>query len=138
MNSGSACRGRGGLLAAVTALACAMATSAFAEIHIEGNPGALRLSASGDALSDVLSALGTSWPVKYRSSSPLDAPIEGAYSGSLSQVVARLLDDYNYVIKQDAGRTEIVVFGRRGEAAIAPALPSAQVPASRTTLSRWR
>jgi hypothetical protein len=121
------------LLAALAALAFGLATSASAEVHVEGNAGALRVTASGDALSDVLSAFGALLPVKYRTSVPLDAAISGAYSGSLSQVVARLLDGYNYVIKTDRAQTEIVVFGRRGEAAIAPKAPVAE-----GALSRWR
>jgi hypothetical protein len=121
------------LLGAVTALACSLATAASAEVHVEGNLSALRLTASGDALSDVLAAFGTLLPVKYRTSVPLNVEINGAYSGSLSQVVSRLLDGYNYVIKQDSALTEIIVFGKRGEAAEAP-----QVPAATGALSRWR
>jgi hypothetical protein len=124
---------RGCLLWAVTALACAMATTASAEIHVEGDLSALRVTTSGDALSDVLSAFGALLPVKYRTSVPLNVEINGAYSGSLSQVVSRLLDGYNYAIKQDSGLTEIIVFGKRGDAAVAP-----QVPVAKGALSRWR
>jgi hypothetical protein len=124
---------RGCLFAAVTAFACGLASAAFAEVHVEGNPAALRFTASGDALSDVLAAFAAQWPVTYRTSVPLNAEIEGAYSGSLSQVVARLLDGYNYVIKQEPGLTEIIVFGKQGEAAVvAPVRPAKGV------LSRWR
>jgi hypothetical protein len=123
---------RGCLFAVVTALACALASAAFAEVHVEGNPAALRFTASGDAVSDVLAAFAAQWPVTYRTSVPLNAAIEGAYSGSLSQVVARLLDGYNYVIKQESGLTEIIVFGKQGEAAVAPARPVKGI------LSRWR
>jgi hypothetical protein len=108
------------LFGALTALACDPATAAFAEVHVEGNLNALRVTSSGDALSDVLSAFGPQLSVKYRTSVPLTAEINGAYAGSLSQVVSRLLDGYTYVIKKEQGLTEIIVFGRRGEAAIAP------------------
>jgi hypothetical protein len=64
---------------------------------------------------------------------PLDVEVDGAYSGSLSQVVPRLLDGYNYVIKQDSALTEIIVFGKRGEAAVSPKPPSVK-----GTLSRWQ
>jgi hypothetical protein len=124
---------RGCLLGAVAALACGLATGAPAEVRVEGNSNALRVTASGDALSDVLSAFGARLPVKFRTSVPLDAEINGAYSGSLSQVVSRLLDGYNYVIKQDSALTEILVFGKRGEAAVSPKPVSAG-----GVLSRWR
>ena len=114
---------RGCLFAVMTALACGLASAAFAEVHVEGNPAALRFTASGDALSDVLAAFAAQWPVTYRTSVPLNTQIEGAYSGSLSQVVARLLDGYNYVIKQDDAKLDVVILGRRGERAVPVAMP---------------
>src|ERR1700709_2099098 len=121
------------LLAAVTALACCLGTTVSAEVRIAGDLNALRVSASGDTLSEVLSAFGTLFPVKYRTSLPLSAEINGAWSGSFSQVVSRLLDGYNYVIKKEQGLTEILVFGRKGEAVIRP-----KVPVAKGELSRWR
>ena len=121
------------LLAAVAALACGLAMSASAEVQVDGNLNAMRVTASKDALSDVLSAFGAQLPVKYRSSVPLNTEISGAYSGSFSQVVARLLDGYDYVIKRDQGLTEIVVLGRTGEAALSP-----KPPVANGALSRWR
>jgi hypothetical protein len=121
------------LLAAVTALACGLATTASAEVHVEGDLRALRVTASGDTLSNVLSAFGSLFQVKYRTAVPLDVEISGTYSGSLSQVVSHLLDGYNYVIKSDQDLTEIIVFGRRGEAAVPP-----KVPAAKGALSRWQ
>ena len=120
-------------LVAATVLTCGLATAACAEVQVEGNLAALRVTSSGDTLSDVLAAFGASLPVSYRSSVPLDAEISGDYSGSLSQVVGRLLDGYNYLIKRDRERTEIVVLGRRGEAAVPPKPVSAK-----GVLSRWR
>ena len=121
------------LLVAVSALACGAATDASAEVHVEGNLSALRVSASGDALSDVLSAFGTRLPVRYRTAIPLNVEINGAYSGSLSQVISRLLDGYNYVIENDHELTEIIVLGKNGEVAIPP-----KAPAAKGALSRWR
>jgi hypothetical protein len=124
-------------LLAVMALGCglAMTASACAEIRVEGNPVALRMTSSGDALSEILAAFGASFAVKVRSSEPLDETVSGAYAGSLSQVVSLLLQDYNYVIKQDRGLREIIVFGRKGEAVVAPGV---SVPPSKGVLSRWR
>jgi hypothetical protein len=121
------------LVAAVTALACGFATSASAEVHVEGDLSALRVATNGDTLSDVFSAFGSSFDVKYRTAVPLDAEISGVYSGSLSQVVSRLLDGYNYVIKKDQGLIEIIVFGKRGEVAVPP-----KAPMAKGALSRWR
>jgi hypothetical protein len=121
------------LLVALTALACGAATDAFAEVRVEGDLSALRVSTSGDALSDVLSAFGTRLPVKYRTAVPLNVEINGAYSGSLSHVISRLLDGYNYVIKNDRELTEIIVLGKNGEIAVPP-----KAPVAKGALSRWR
>jgi hypothetical protein len=112
------------LLGAVTALACCLGTSASAEVRVAGDLNALRVSASGDTLSEVLSTFGTLFPVKYRTSLPLTAEINGAYSGSLSQVVSRLLDQ---------GLTEIIVLGKRGEPMVSP-----KAPVAKGVLSRWQ
>ncbi len=92
---------------------------------------AVRVTTSQDAIADVLSALAATFNVQYRTAIPLDAAASKSYSGSFGQVISRLLDGYNYVIKKDQETIEIVVFGRRGEVAI-PAQPTKGI------LSRWR
>jgi len=125
---------RGGcLLKVVTMLACCLATGASAEVLVEGNLTALRVSASGDSLSNVLLAFGTLSPVRLRAAIPLNAEIKATYSGSLSHVVSRLLDGYNYVIKNEDGLTEILVLGNAGEVAIPP-----KARLVKGALSRWR
>jgi len=114
-----------------TALTCGLATIACAEVHVEGNPVAVRVTTSQDAIADVLSAFAATFNVQYRTAIPLDAAASKSYSGSFGQVISRLLDGYNYVIKKDQETIEIVVFGRRGEVAI-PAQPTKGI------LSRWR
>jgi hypothetical protein len=121
------------LFAAVMSLACGMATTALAEVRVEGNLSALRVSSNGDALSDVLSAFSTRLPVTYRTAVPLNREVNGSYSGSFSQVISRLLDGYNYIIKDDQKLTEIIVLDERGEAAVLP-----KVPVAKGASSRWR
>ncbi len=120
-------------------LACALATPAIAGIRVDGDLHALRVSAKGDSLADVLSRFDTLFAVKCRSAVPLATEVDGSFSGSLSQVVARLLDGYNYVIKSDRELTEILVLGRAGEVAIAPkARPAAPTASAKPVTSRWR
>ncbi|HEY4405555.1 MAG TPA: hypothetical protein VGN55_13000 [Xanthobacteraceae bacterium] len=115
---------------------CALATIARAEVHIDGNPAAVRVTTSQDAISDVLLAIGANFNVRYRTAIPLDAVADTSYSGSVGQVISRLLDGYNYVIKTDQKSTEIVIFGRNGQAA-SPA-PASKAPAPKGILSQWR
>jgi hypothetical protein len=118
------------------ALIGALAASARAEVHVEGSPAAVRITTGQDAIADVLSAVAATFNVGYRSAIPLDAPANAAYSGSFGQVISRLLNGYNYVIKTDQGSTEIVAFGRRGEVAIPPPAPKA--PPAKGIVSQWR
>ena len=116
-------------------LGCALATAARAEVRIEGTPAALQVTTREVVVADVLAALATSLDVKYRSAIPLDRAANAAYAGSLREVIARLLEGYNYVLRKEQDRTEIVVFGRRGEAAVPPRPPK---PATPSVISRWK
>ncbi len=108
---------------------------ARAGVKVEGTPAAVRVTADQAAIADVLAAMAETLHASYRSAIPLDAPAGPAYAGSLGQVIARVLDGYNYVVKRNGPATEIVVFGRRGELAIPPPAPKAP---STGLLSRWR
>jgi hypothetical protein len=122
----------------VTVLACSLATTARAEVQVEGNPAEVRVTTSKDTISDVLSAFGATFNVQYRTAIPLDAPALATYSGSFGQVISRLLDGYNYVIRTNREATEVVVYGRSGEISMPPkALPVKGDPA-KGVLSRWR
>ena len=114
-------------------LACSLAAVARADVKIEGSLAAVRVTTDQEAISDVLSAFGGAFDVRYRTAIALDATAGTAYSGSFGQVISRLLNGYNYVIKMDRGSIEILVFGRRGEIA-APR----KVPVADSILSRWR
>jgi hypothetical protein len=104
---------------------CSLATIASAEVHVEGSPAAVRVTTSRDTISNVLSALAATFNVQYRTATPLDTAADANYSGSFRQVISRLLDGYNYVIKADDSKTtEIVVFGKRGEAGNPPKAPT--------------
>jgi hypothetical protein len=122
-------------LALALALTCAAATVSRAEIRVDGTAQSVRVTASGAAVADVLSAIANNFGMTYRTSVALDGPADQSYAGSLRQVVSRLLDGYVYVIKTEGGTAEIVIFGRRGTAAVPP--PPKRPPAE-GILSRWR
>ena len=122
-----------GLLAVL--MGC-LATTVRAEVRVEGGASAVHVTTSRDAISDVLSALAATFKVRYRSEIPLNAAADPSYAGSLEQVISRLLDGYNYVIKRDRETVEIVVIGRRGALAIPPPAPA--TPAVNNKGSRLR
>ena len=117
-------------------IACGPIGPAIADVRVDGDLRTMQLHANGDSLADVLARLDTLFAIKCRSAVPLTAEISGSYSGSLSQVMARLLDGYNYVIKIDREVTEIVVLGRAGEVAVIPKARPATP--TKTMTARWR
>jgi hypothetical protein len=123
-------------LAPATVLACSLATVTHAEVKIEGSLAEVRITTDKEAISEVLSAFGGAFEVRYRTAIALDAAAGTAYSGSFGQVISRLLDGYNYIIKKDQETIEIVIFGRRGELTI-PA-PATRIPPTKGILSRWQ
>lgn len=121
----------------VAVLVCALAPGARAEVHIEGSPAAVRITTSYNTISDVLSAFAARFKVKYRTEIALDAVAGAAYSGSIREVISSLLDGYNYVVKSEQDRIEIVVFGKRGAAAI-PTPPAPSATPAEGIVSQWR
>jgi hypothetical protein len=93
-------------------------------VRVRGDAAAVRLDASHTTIADVLSALNTSFDMSYSSWIVLDEEINGTYTGSLRRVITRVLDGYNYVIKQDNAKLDIVVLGKRGERAVPVAAPA--------------
>jgi hypothetical protein len=120
-------------LVAAAVLAHSVATVARAEVKIEGSLAAVRVTTDQEAISEVLSAFGDAFDVRYRTVIALDAAADTAYSGSFGQVISRLLDGYNYVIRTERNSIEILVFGRRGRMAAPYDLRAAD-----SILSRWR
>ena len=103
------------------ALVCDFITIGRADVRIEGTPEAVRITTSdGDTISNVLSTFGATFQIKYRTSVPLDAPKPSSiYLGSFEQVLSRLLEGYDYIIKRDdkTKAIEVMVVGQRGEVA---------------------
>jgi hypothetical protein len=127
---------RSAAIGVVAVLVCALAPGARAEVHIEGSPEAVRVATSHDAISAVLSALAATFKVKYRTDIALDAVAGAAYSGSIREVISNLLDGYNYVVKSNQDKIEIVVYGKRGEAAI-PAPPAPPATPAKGIVAQW-
>jgi hypothetical protein len=119
-----------GLLAAVLlgVLGPAVSTTSHAEVTVAGSVTAVHVKTNQDAISEVLSAIAATFNVRYRTLVSLDGVVSGTYSGSFGQVISRLLDGYNYVIKHDGETAEVVVYGRHGERPMAARLPPAPLP----------
>ena len=83
------------------------------QVSIEGDSAHVRLEARNAPLSEVLSTLEQTFPVRHRTAVALDQSIVGTYRGPLRQVLSRLLDGFSYYVADTAdGGMEITVVGR--------------------------
>src|SRR5262245_32577714 len=139
-------------LHSMMALAATLAvapTSLLAEAQVQGSPEAVRIETQNSSIEEVLAALGNAFDLRYRSSAKLAKQLSGTYEGSLQRVVARVLEGYDFVLRNNKGKIEITVLGIRGAAPatavasstsnppkaapISPAMPAAAAPPNRAT-----
>lgn len=91
---------------------------------VQGSPARVHLEARQATITAMLSALRTAYNISYKSSIALNETRGGVYTGSLEKVLARLLSDYDYVIKLNNSSLDVDIFGKSGEQAIAaPVVP---------------
>jgi hypothetical protein len=86
-------------------------TPALAETRVSGSPEAVTIDARDTSVEDILAALSRAFGMDYRSSIDLDKRLYGTYVGPLSQVVTRILQGYNFVLKNNNGSISVTVVG---------------------------
>jgi len=102
---------------AQAAAALPTAVPGEASVRIVGDAAALELHVHRSTVADVLSALA-GFNIRYRSPGALNEAIDGVYTGSLGRVLSRVLSGYDYAIKTDNEKLEVIVVGRSGEHAV--------------------
>jgi hypothetical protein len=103
-------------------------------LQVEGDAATVRLDVRKTTLKDVLARLSGTFDVSVRSKILLDEVRDGTYQGSLRQVIARVLDGYDYAIKLEKSKLDVIVFEKVGEQA-APAPQQHPVTAQRRALA---
>jgi hypothetical protein len=99
----------------------------------------MRVEAQRASLAEILSALEARFQVRHATSVALDkVAVGGVYSGTLEDVLKRLLAGVNYVIRmREGGAVEITIVGWPGDppppVTAAPASPQNTNPAA-----QWR
>jgi len=83
--------------------------SASAETEVRGLPNAVYVRAENAPLGEVLAAISAEFKLKYPARFGLDRTVTGIYSGTLRQVLLRILEGSNFVIKYSGDDTEIRV-----------------------------
>jgi hypothetical protein len=117
---------------------------AGAEVRVAGQPDAVSVEARDAAVEEVLAALGERFGLQHRSAAPLARRISGTYKGSLSRVLRRVLDGYDFVLKTGSESLEVVVIGapaadgQPSAAVVSPSVPALTVPRPPDSASKRR
>lgn len=102
------------LLALFTTLIQAPLGRVHAEVHVTGESNAVAIEAHDASVEELLAALSETYDLHYRVSNGLDLPISGSYAGPLSQVLARVLQRYDFAIETSTNGVSIAVYGASG------------------------
>jgi hypothetical protein len=90
-----------------------------ASLRLRGNSAAVQLDVQRITITEVLSALASSYHVSFRTSVTLDHLVDGAYTGTLGDVIMSILSGYDFVIMQNGQRLDVLIVGKSGEKAVA-------------------
>jgi hypothetical protein len=79
----------------------------------------MRLKVENDTVGHVLEILSQNGKLRYRSTAPLNKVIGGSFSGSLGQVLSRILIGFDFVVRYSSKGVEVFVFRESDAAPIA-------------------
>jgi len=97
----------------------------------QGRPEWIHLEVRQATITTVLSAMRSSYDISYRSSVALNETRDGAYAGSLREVMEYLLSSYDYVISLKDSTLDVEIVGKSGAQA-APASAAPEIEEKRT------
>ena len=106
-------------VAIIGALLGTMLGPASAATELQGQPDDIQLRAENASTREVLDALSATFKLTYKLPPNIGRDVTGLYSGTLHQVLARILDGNNYIVKVSDNGVEVVVLGASGATAIA-------------------
>lgn len=105
-------RPRARTLSAFVALSCLLNVGpAFALTDIQGAADNLRVKAEDATIVEILGALSGRFKFTYTVRSHSGRTLNGTYSGTLSETLARVLDGNDYIVASSVNSLDIVVLG---------------------------
>jgi hypothetical protein len=106
-------------MAGVAALLGAISGSARAATEVQGQPDEMQLRAENASTREVLEALSATFNLTYELPPGISRELTGLYSGTLPQVLGRILEGNDYIVKVDDDGIEVIVLRASGAAAVA-------------------
>jgi hypothetical protein len=99
----------------------------YSEFLVNGSRDNLVVKADQTPLSDIVDALGKKFDIRLKSQVSLDARVSGRFSGSLTSVLKRLFETYNFVLAQgqngDTNSIVVLVLSQSNNADLSHMLP---------------
>jgi hypothetical protein len=96
-------------------------TSAFAATQIQQHGEELEVQAENASIKEILDALSGHFNVSYNQSSAVSRVLTGRFSGTLQQVLARVLAGNDYVLGTSDDTVRIVILNRSSVIGVAAA-----------------
>jgi hypothetical protein len=93
------------------------------------------LTVQNASITEILDALTTRFKVTYKVRSPTSRPLTGNYSGTLREMLTRVLDGNDYILELSDGGCKILILGVSPGAAPTSSNQVMAVPAN--TMPRW-
>jgi hypothetical protein len=110
-------------------LAALHCSNVRAEVRVEGEARDVRLEARDATVGEILAALGERFALRYSGISG-GAPVTANFEGPLRRVVARVLEGYNFVIKERGDGLDVMVLNTSSpNAVVAPTIAPPTYPA---------
>lgn len=103
-------------------LAALHGNSARAEVSVQGNVENVRLEASEATATEILTALGERFELRFRGTTA-SRRITAIYEGPLRRILARVLEGYDYVVERHGANLEVIVLSSGAPRAAVPPAP---------------
>jgi hypothetical protein len=119
---------------AVSILVATMMTAPaplLAATTVRGQLTDMQLQTKDASIREVLDALSSAFKLTYKLPPNVSRQVSGVYTGTLHQVLRRILDGDNYIVEMSDGSTKVLVLGRSGNDTAIPAMPPAIPHAAR-------
>jgi hypothetical protein len=93
-----------------------LSLQAKAASDVQGRPDEVTLRADKATVEEILQALSAKFKITYKLPVGIDRLVDGTFTGTLNEVLARILDGQDYVIETLDGHVSLAVLARRGPA----------------------
>jgi hypothetical protein len=103
----------------VTILQMTLLQPSQAATDVQGQPDHVQVQAENATVGEVLHALSGKFGLSYKIPEDVARTITGTFSGTLRQVLDRLLDGNDYIVNASDGSLEVLVLRASGTVAVA-------------------